>query len=467
MERLSYDNVFEILLFFLRRRLNYGDEEKEVARCMCVSKLWYRVISDILRQVLWPHSPIVGLYHIRSTNIQPKRVRFAQHTASRSNHTTHHATTPDRFLCDNRPITNFFFIDCCNGLLLIFDIKYDIYYVCNPYTRRRTDIPKPHHHHFPFAKNILCVALAYDPLESSFYKVVIITATATTTGNYNNIDSNDNFEFIDIFSSSTGEWNRTTLKLDPFFIRDSFSRYTVPRVYFHRVLYRISSSLKLSCVPIDNNISSNISPTADDHDNENNKSTTTIDLPAITDDSNVGMGCLGVSMIRTTACLSYCRRERTTYGVWLCHVDDGDEWIPTYTISIEQLKTRCTIGLFISHDDILLMEPCAIGPNPCVMFFGIRGTIFSYNFKTNVLKLVHETPVAPDNSNCFFPVFTFRACLLPFQGQDKRNIISSTPSHSHEAFSKVQMGWWKYRLWEDENESTTPSFLKYFVYEVF
>ncbi|XP_062078607.1 uncharacterized protein LOC133783088 isoform X2 [Humulus lupulus] len=361
MERLSYDNVFEILLFFLRRRLNYGDEEKEVARCMCVSKLWYRVISDILRQVLWPHSPIVGLYHIRSTNIQPKRVRFAQHTASRSNHTTHHATTPDRFLCDNRPITNFFFIDCCNGLLLIFDIKYDIYYVCNPYTRRRTDIPKPHHHHFPFAKNILCVALAYDPLESSFYKVVIITATATTTG----------------------------------------------------------------------------------------------------------MGCLGVSMIRTTACLSYCRRERTTYGVWLCHVDDGDEWIPTYTISIEQLKTRCTIGLFISHDDILLMEPCAIGPNPCVMFFGIRGTIFSYNFKTNVLKLVHETPVAPDNSNCFFPVFTFRACLLPFQGQDKRNIISSTPSHSHEAFSKVQMGWWKYRLWEDENESTTPSFLKYFVYEVF
>ncbi|XP_062078608.1 uncharacterized protein LOC133783089 [Humulus lupulus] len=464
MERLSYDNVFEILLTLLRRGLNYGDdEEKELVRCMCVSKLWYRVISDILRLVLWSNSPITGLYYIRSTTLKPNSIPFALHTASRSNHTTHYATTADRFLYDSRPITDFFFIDCCNGLLLIFDIIYDTYFVCNPYTRRRIDIPKPHHHHHhhhhcPFAKNILCVALAYDPLESSFYKVVIITATATATTtatcNYNNNDqhdSNDDFEFIDIFSSRTGEWNRTTLKLDPFFIRDSFSRYTVPRVYFHRVLYRISSSLKLSCVPIDNN-----------------KGTTTIDLPAITDDSNVGMGCLGVSMSRTTACLLYCRRERTTYRVWLCHVDDGNEWIPTYTISIEQLKTRCTIGLFISDDDILLMEPCAIGTNPCVMFFGIRGTIFSYNFKTNVLKLVHETPVVPDNSSCFSPVFTFRACLLPFQGLDKRNIISSTPSsHSHQAFSRLQMGWWKSRLWADENESATKSFLNYFVYSVF
>ncbi|PON39734.1 hypothetical protein TorRG33x02_341870 [Trema orientale] len=62
--------------------------------------------------------------------------------------------------------------------------------------------------------------------------------------------------------------------------------------------------------------------------------------------------------------------------------------------------------------------------------------IMSYNFKSDELEFVYEKylfcekfhPTLTVIPGCFFPVFTFRICLLPFQGLDKRT-MRCTPMH--------------------------------------
>ncbi|KAM6583478.1 hypothetical protein CsatB_010480 [Cannabis sativa] len=208
MEKLGYDNMLEIL-----RRLIEDKNKKELIRYKCVSTLWHNVISDIHIRIIWSQTPI-GRIYFRIMRAPP----FVNYIVSLLSHTT--CTVSERqFLkthmlsnCneynktifipmtwdhgDNRfDSNNSVFIDCCNDLLLLFHFKYDTYYVSNPYTRQRAHIPKPPHHHYA-KDNILCAALAFDPIESSFYKVVIIIG-----------GGDDDFEVIDIFSSSTGKWN--------------------------------------------------------------------------------------------------------------------------------------------------------------------------------------------------------------------------------------------------------------------
>ncbi|KAM6599799.1 hypothetical protein CsatA_019408 [Cannabis sativa] len=187
MEKLGYDNMLEIL-----RRLIEDKNKKELIRYKCVSTLWHNVISDIHIRIIWSQTPI-GRIYFRIMRAPP----FVNYIVSLLSHTT--CTVSERqFLkthmlsnCneynktifipmtwdhgDNRfDSNNSVFIDCCNDLLLLFHFKYDTYYVSNPYTRQRAHIPKPPHHHYA-KDNILCAALAFDPIESSLGGFAVVT----------------------------------------------------------------------------------------------------------------------------------------------------------------------------------------------------------------------------------------------------------------------------------------------------
>lgn len=421
MENLCEDVFVEIL-----RRLR---DDKEVVRCMSVSKSWRSIISSVLRLRFWEQSPVDGLYFRTFKTKIPgtggasrssptsERLEYLGDMVSHSDlQHINYVAVPLRAHHECYPDANRFFMDCCNGLLLLFDLKYEIYYVWNPYTRQRADLPKPVHD--SHRNNILCAALAFDTAESSFYRVVLISRCTY-------LESDDDYCWIDIFSSKTGIWNRTKVKLDPFFIQDySNSKLMVPRVYLRGVLHRMASSRKISRIDISSDMgATNRGP---------------IDLPPIPaidrtvvvvslfgiDDWGV-MGRLGVSM----NCLSYCKREWTTFGVWLYHEQSG-EWILRHTVSFIHLNYIVNAAGLTCYHETIWFEAVAVGPNSDVMFFGFAHHICSYNFKTKELKLVFRprifTPV--EVVGCFFPVFTFRRCLLPFQGVDKRS-VRFTPLH--------------------------------------
>ncbi|PON39735.1 F-box domain containing protein [Trema orientale] len=438
------ENVSEDLLVDILHRLT---DEKEVVRCMCVSRSWRRMISDVLRLRYWEQSPVAGLYfrtmenpkHIRRKSPASEKQEYIRDLISHSElHDINYVSVPLQAHHERHPNADAYFIDCCNGLLLLFDSNYDIYYVWNPFTRQRGDIPKPPNSQSP--SNIYCAALAFDPAESSFYRVILIGCTT----NYSESESDhDDFYLIDIFSSETWEWNRSRLKLDPFFIRDSKSKFTVPRVYLRGVLYRMASSRKVSRIEINSTLPNHRSP---------------IELPPIPQvekrvvkiagletfvsteiasiDESGAVGCLGVSM----SCLSYCKREWTIFSVWLYHEghceEDMGEWILRYTVSYYHLVSESYYMGSYTYSSTLWMEPFALSPNSDVMFFGTSERILSYNFKSDELQFVYHKDLFGKKCyssptvipGCFFPVLTFRICLVPFQVLDKRS-VRCTPMH--------------------------------------
>ena len=156
-------------------------DEKQVVRCMSVSKPWRRMISDVVLLRLWEKSPVVGLYFrtnetfklglfraSRSSPASTKQQFITDMLSLADSHHINYVSVSLRAHHESYPDANRFFLDCCNGLLLLFDLKYEIYYVWNPFTRQRADLPK---HHVHSNINILCAPLAFDPAEFAFIEL--------------------------------------------------------------------------------------------------------------------------------------------------------------------------------------------------------------------------------------------------------------------------------------------------------
>lgn len=152
---------------------------KSLCRFKCVSKSWYRLISDnYLRQRL--PSIATGLY-FRSESDQFNKARYA-YTSSNG---TIQDCNLDFFPFNEKSLV----VDGSNGLLLYYASTSSTFYVVNTATKSWVSLPKS-------KKETHLSILAFDPYSSTDYKVVCFTAWRVRGAE------------LEIYSSETGKWDQ-------------------------------------------------------------------------------------------------------------------------------------------------------------------------------------------------------------------------------------------------------------------
>lgn len=403
--------------------------EEDLLKCQSVSKSWRRVISHLWVLRFWTHkSPVLGLY-FRTTGLEPSRNFYHFRTTGlEPSHIFHHmnyislynysfmvdnlerdpSTTPESTFLKVKQELQFFrhrrwtvaaddYLDCCNGLVLVFKSSTHQLYVCNPVTRRHVAIPKALDHQ----QQQFSAALAFDPAESpSHCRVVRIDPSSSS---------------LDMFSSQSCRWARH--QLDPDFTQ-GFDLCRRHFVYLRGVLYSIASSGdQLLCI----------------HLNTATVQSRSFQLPDSV--SCQSQACLGVSM--ETLCYFYRHDESNMFHVWSYDDSSSGEWVLRFSISCKKLRWLM-LSLGYHYDDTpATFEPYAISPSSDVIFFGTPKLILSYDFNTGKIKFVCES--------CFnavaSPVFALRACFLPLYKLRKRNggstdVFEDSPAVSEEILSE-------------------------------
>ncbi|RXH94367.1 hypothetical protein DVH24_024051 [Malus domestica] len=137
---LNDSGICEDLWFEILCRL----PQLDLVRFKMVSKSWHRITSQVWLRKFWLQSPVLGIYYLTLVHSEDEYhlINYASVNFCHS----HTCMTSDRY------------VDCCNGLLLLFTPCADQLCVSNPITGR----------------NLFCAALAYDPIESNHYRVVRI-----------------------------------------------------------------------------------------------------------------------------------------------------------------------------------------------------------------------------------------------------------------------------------------------------
>ncbi|KAM1807081.1 hypothetical protein ACFX11_030139 [Malus domestica] len=389
----------------------------DLVRFKMVSKSWHRIISQVWLRKFWLQSPVLGIYYLTlghsedEYHLIPPLINYASVV-----HFCHSQTcmTSDRYL------------DCCNGLLLLFNPCTHQFCVSNPITRQHVSIPVVSSAAEHDGRNLFCAALAYDPIESNHYRVVRIDFSqqpASSTPSPTSLD-------MDIFSSQYRQWVRHGLQLDPIFI-EGFKSFKLCRhfVYLRGVLYSLANSRKLLCIDL------------------NSIKACALELPYVAEDADDHMGammaCLGVSMGK----VCYVRRESSgTFRFW--SYDDQqcksvDRWSLKYSVMsrrILDLISRKDINLGYLGFARPVFIPCAISPNSNVVFFGAQDfihpeyqeyqnrVISCYDFQRRKLKIVDisclRSVVPPDQQRAGF---TLRANLTSLYGLDGPRNAFSTP----------------------------------------
>ncbi|BBH08542.1 F-box family protein, partial [Prunus dulcis] len=292
-------------------------------------------------------------------------------------------------------------LDCCNGLVLLYNPSTYQFCVCNPITKQHASIPTTCLHENEY----FCAALAFDPIESNHFRVVRIDYSRQLTSLKSTSTPLD--MVMDIFSSQSRQWVRHGLQLDPMFI-EGFKTFKLCRhfVYLRGVLYSLTSSGKILCIDL-NTIKARAfdlphGPEDDDADDNKMGATT------------MGMGCLGIS--RGLVC--YVKRDSSkTFQFW--SYDDrqctsgsgGDQWTLRHSVLDEYLKGP--------------VKPYAISPNSHVVFYGTLNMIGSYNFENRRVELLGKGKLTIASPGYHSPFFTLRPCLIPFYCLGERNACST------------------------------------------
>ncbi|TQE03771.1 hypothetical protein C1H46_010578 [Malus baccata] len=380
-------------------------------------------LSGLVAEVL-VQSPVLGIYYLTLGHSEDEY------------HLINYASVVN-FCHSQTCVTSDHYLDCCNGLLLLFNPCTGQFCVSNPITRQHVSIPVVSSAAEHDGRNLFCAALAYDPIESNHYRVVRIDFSqqpASSTPSPTALD-------MDIFSSQYRQWVRHGLQLDPIFI-EGFKSFKLCRqfVYLRGVLYSLANSGKLLSVDL------------------NSIKACALELPCVAEDTDDHMGammaCLGVSMGK----VCYVRRESSgTFRFWAYddqQCESVDRWNLKYSVMSQRIldlvsRKELHLGLFRP-----VFIPIAISPNSNVVFFGPQDfycpkyrvfcgaqdfycpkyqeyqnrVISCYDFQRRKLEIVDisclRTVVPPDQQRAGF---TLRANLTSLYGLDGARNAFSTP----------------------------------------
>ncbi|KAF5195017.1 hypothetical protein FRX31_015394 [Thalictrum thalictroides] len=357
---------------------------KHMVSCKSVSKLWYRLISDVCIPRITTLSPVSSIiYNVLPLGETDQIGPWSFESIAKSTSTTTYLE--DCFIGNNtlpfRPSPNDF-LDCCNGLLLFVDPSSRQYYVCNPSTQQYHVFPEP-----PFDDSPKCGgALMFEPdspnVSEPGYKVVTISR------------SPPRFYFFSL-SFLPGGWYVYTLCFEPAILEASWNpRY----VCFNGILHCLSVSGHLLKFNVKGLLSCF-------------KATK---LPEIVS-RDLPIGCLGVSCGN----LHYSRSDQSSMMVWMLKVESADEWVLKHTICLQIFDQHplCSNLLGSSWFSVF-----AFHPSSDMLIIGAENGIFCYD--PNTKRLERSCSLRENKSICNgnHLVFPYSIKLTPLDASVQRMI---------------------------------------------
>ncbi|XP_028092868.1 F-box protein At5g07610-like [Camellia sinensis] len=196
---------------------------KSLLRFKCVSKHWLSLISD--PQFSCNHarrmkiSLISGLYfHYKPWNFK-ELISVSFHS---------HSSLPTlAFLNGVGERSTPRIVDSCNGLLLCSKVYGRHFIVCNPTTQKYTTLAEPNSKSSRLSLHGFGAYLAFDPLKSPHYKVVLVNCSPLFAG------IRGSSYWIDIYSSESASWKHIPVSTSP---GDSLTR----RVFWNGAIHWMS-----------------------------------------------------------------------------------------------------------------------------------------------------------------------------------------------------------------------------------
>lgn len=371
----------------------------DVIRCKLVSKEWHTIISTVMCPMMSNKEPVIGLYFANSL-YEDRQQELSSEGLDRSDPI--HAPQFTNLECygycygyyhqkravlrmdvckDYRfrgrsymTLMPFYFLrtpyllDCCNGLLLFAHPLRPIYYVCNPVTRQCVPVPAPPSRTSLHGPSFFA-ALAFDPSESSHYRVVLLSFET-------------NPECLDIFHSHLGKWSTFRPKLP------QGSQLLKQPFYWKGALYGLSMSQNLLRFGLDAMKLSVIGPP----DKE---------IP-------FGEGYAGV----LNGKVSYAIRDPHCLRIWsLEEKNDHSEWCLYYEVLHDNLLNAVNAHMWSSMSRALRdwlkpypLDPCAFDSKSEVIFVAGPKALGMYDLQDRSFRLLQE-----GNFQCIdlFPIFTY------------------------------------------------------------
>lgn len=369
--------------------------EKPLIQFKCVSKAWYFLISNVCVPRISASMPLSGFL-------------FRWTTLSKFEYMMDYAPLDDNggegFVESYStllpfPHTGEDVLDCCNGLLLAVNSSSVPlqYYVCNPATKQCVPIPVS-----PTHLDYMCTALAFNPLESTNYKIVRLARSAA-------IASVTHPPELDIFSSDTGKWVKHLVPLDPELYGFKWVNHSV---YIDGVLYMLSRAMYLLCFDLK----------ADNLNSQAIKLPETVRRVKFPEDMmTLKCGFFGASK----ECLCYANHIESAVLVWSLEqgCSKAGQWILKHNIRIDDLAPHSHGRFFTSCPLSLGLLPYALHPTSDVIFLGIPSMLFSYHLKTNQFEVFHKLEKDRVILNGAYFVFPYSRCLVALHDFTQRHIL--------------------------------------------
>ncbi|KAK9666225.1 hypothetical protein RND81_14G169900 [Saponaria officinalis] len=402
---VTKNNIFESLcedvFINILCRLPMGD----VLRCKCVSKEWHQFVSYVYIVWLSAKAPISGIYfRVAKGKEVPFVATFSRQDAKdQQNHvvaynqSVHYVASaplkpdlvPYWYHCFDKPSSPEMslasllpfdhrgpdFLDSCNGLLLFVERPRPQYFVCNPAIRQCVPVPLP-----PSSVQLtsLYASLAFDPSESTEYRLVISSLTTQP-------------QCLHVFYSQTGEWKTNELQLEPLTSSKSF-KLVRHSVYMKNKVYRLSMFCKILCFDLESmkarvlNCPSQKSPSC--------PRAVKAEPPP---------GCIGVS----NGVLMYVIDEDEYVCIWLLRKsNESSEWILKNRICSlylwKSVKKTCFLGRMV------WLRYCGFHPTSDILFLGTVSAIYMYHMGSGHLEAVRHLGFYEMHCGHFFPLFLHR-----------------------------------------------------------
>ncbi|KAL5702433.1 hypothetical protein ACHQM5_027653 [Ranunculus cassubicifolius] len=344
---------------------------KHMIRSKSVSKLWYRLISDIcnpnmLHALLFNH-------FIRPPPVREIRPWSFVSLKSPNRHKITHLTE----LCSFLPYvpTPNEFLDCSNGFVLLFCESLDSFYVCNPSTEQYLVIPRYKSHKGIPRSGVLI----FDPQ----CKIMNIHLSKPL--------------IMDMISTETGEWNVHTLPIDSAVNEKSIiKRY----IYSDGSVYMLAKSGQLLKFGI------------------KQVGVQAIELPKVVM-RNRPIGNIGMFQGR----LHYAWDDaESQMFVWILSEGvHGHDWVVKYTMCHKY---------FIEHplcsnlDDASMFMVYAFDPASDVLFVGNFTGMYQYDPRTERLECLFRLKDGKFILACMYFVYPFWPNLSTMEALSQRAIAS-------------------------------------------
>ncbi|OMP03458.1 hypothetical protein COLO4_10414 [Corchorus olitorius] len=362
---------------------------KNLIRSKCVCKLWNRLVTDVCAPKFSTYNLLGGFFYQGEKNAELQHGFYLEYascgggcpTADERVVESLSALLPFKFTFED-------LLHSCNGLLLFVTGSVPQYYVCNPLTKQCIEIPRNIEREklaIDAGKKLHCfAALAFNPCESSHYKVVSF--------NYWTTYSSNKTVNIDVFSSGTGEWVSHTMPLDAPVYELPWNRHVV---YLNGVLYRLTRSKYLLQFDL------------------NNFSARAMEVPRRRDVIH-NYGFVGVSCDR----LHYSNLVGRTLFVWFLE-DRGKvgSWVLKHSISVDDLYNNYKFGCpLIKCPRATFARLWALDTNSEAIYFGFSNAILRYHVDCSMLEVVYTPESGKEIYLRQYSLFAYSPCVVILKG---------------------------------------------------